>query len=131
MISLCSRKKKQGIFGKSFLKFVLSQCIVYWIHFQNIHTFTYQKTLLHTPLLDFKIVESVQCIWAHASAVKQALLNDLTLLTFDSVRSILNKLPGIWNWMNVHRKSIWAYRDINKCYVHLIIASGINFYNCL
>ena len=29
--------------------FVLSQCIVYWINFQNIHTFTYQKTLLlHT-----------------------------------------------------------------------------------
>ena len=27
---------------------VLSQCIVYWIHFQNIHTFPYQKTLLHT-----------------------------------------------------------------------------------
>ena len=23
---------------------VLSQCIVYWIHFQNIHIFTYQKT---------------------------------------------------------------------------------------
>ena len=29
---------------------VLSQCIVYWIHFKNIHTFTYQKTLLHTLL---------------------------------------------------------------------------------
>ena len=28
--------------------FVLSQCIVYWTHFQNIHTFTYQKTLPHT-----------------------------------------------------------------------------------
>ena len=26
---------------------VLSQCMVYWIHFQNISTFTYQKTLLH------------------------------------------------------------------------------------
>ena len=26
----------------------LSQCIVYWIRFQNIHTFTYQKTLLYT-----------------------------------------------------------------------------------
>ena len=27
---------------------VLSQCIVYWINFQNIHTFTYPKILLHT-----------------------------------------------------------------------------------
>ena len=24
------------------------QCIVYWIHFLKIHTFTYQKALLHT-----------------------------------------------------------------------------------
>ena len=31
-----------------FLTFVLSQCIVYWIHFRNIHTFTYQKPLLQT-----------------------------------------------------------------------------------
>ena len=33
------------------------------IHFRNIHTFTYQKTLLHTLLLLVsKIVESFQCI---------------------------------------------------------------------
>ena len=41
----------------------LPQCIVYWILFQNIYTFTYQKTLLHTlsfPVI--KIVESLQCI---------------------------------------------------------------------
>ena len=42
---------------------VLSQCIMYWTHFQNIHTFTYQKTLLHTLLLFIsKIVESLHCI---------------------------------------------------------------------
>ena len=36
---------------------------MYWVHFQNINTFTYQKTLLHTLLLLlFKIVESLQCI---------------------------------------------------------------------
>ena len=27
-----------------------SQCIVYWIHLQNIHTCTHQKTLLHILL---------------------------------------------------------------------------------
>ena len=27
---------------------IFSQCITYWIHFQNIHAFTYQKTLLYT-----------------------------------------------------------------------------------
>ena len=44
---------------------VLSQFIVYWIHFhfQNIHTFTYQKTLLDALLLlVFKILKSLQCI---------------------------------------------------------------------
>ena len=42
---------------------ILSQCLVYFIHFQNIHPFTCQKTLLHTLLLlIFKTVESFQCI---------------------------------------------------------------------
>ena len=42
---------------------VLLQCIVYWIHFQNIYTFIYQKTLLHTlNCLLLKSVESPQCI---------------------------------------------------------------------
>ena len=54
-MSCTEQMKKQGIFlyllfvrRKFFNICVLSQCIVYWIHFQNIHTFTYQKTLLHT-----------------------------------------------------------------------------------
>ena len=48
--------------------FVLSQCIVYWICFQNTHTFTYQKALLHILLLlGFKIVESLQCILKHCA----------------------------------------------------------------
>ena len=33
--------------GNFFNICVLSQCIVYWIHFQNVHTFTCQKTLFH------------------------------------------------------------------------------------
>ena len=42
--------------------YILSQRIVYWMHFQNIHSFTYQKTLLHTILLlVFEIAESLQC----------------------------------------------------------------------
>ena len=41
----------------------LSQCVVYWINFQNIYTLAYQKTLLHTLLMIvFKIVKSFQCI---------------------------------------------------------------------
>ena len=57
VMSESSRKKKKEAFfvpfilseGTFFHICVLYQCIVYWIHFQNIHTFTYQKTLLHTP----------------------------------------------------------------------------------
>ena len=47
------RKKIEGIFCTAYFVrsnffniCALSQGIVYWIHFQNIHTFTYQKTLL-------------------------------------------------------------------------------------
>ena len=63
-------KVKKGIFctvyfvrWKFFNIYVLSQCTVYWIHFQNIYTFTYQKTLIHTLLpLVFKIIESLHSI---------------------------------------------------------------------
>ena len=70
-MSWSSRKKKEGIFLYRlfcpieifFNTCILAQCILYRIHFQNIHTFTYQKTLLQTLLLlVFKIVEGLQCI---------------------------------------------------------------------
>ena len=49
--------------GNFFNNCVLPQCIVYWIYFQNIHTLTYQKTLLRTLLwLVFKIIDSLRCI---------------------------------------------------------------------
>ena len=60
-MSWSSRVKKEGIFSKKIC--VLWQCVVYWMPFQNIHTFTYQKWLLHSLLLlAFEIVESLQCI---------------------------------------------------------------------
>ena len=70
VMSWISRKKKESIFcivyfvRREFFNIsFLSQCLVYWIHFQSIHTFTYQKILLHTLLLlASKIVESFQCI---------------------------------------------------------------------
>ena len=71
-------KEKRGIFVPFILSeeiltniCVLSQCIAYWINFQNICTFTYQKLFnipisllitLYTFLFIFKIVESHQCI---------------------------------------------------------------------
>ena len=55
VISWSSWKKKEGFFWSVYFVWrncfnicVLSQFIVYWIHFQSIHTFTYKKTLLLT-----------------------------------------------------------------------------------
>ena len=57
---------------------VLSQYVVYWIHFQNIHTFIYQKALLHTLFALFlKSVGSLQSI-----------LNNLHLLYFIEKRKL-------------------------------------------
>ena len=64
------QKKKEGIFvpfilseGDFFKICSLSECIVHSIHFQNTHTFAYQKALLYTLLLFVsKIVEYLQCI---------------------------------------------------------------------
>ena len=43
---------------------------MYWINFQNIYAFTYQKIFLHTLLLFvYKIVQSLQCILKLASRI--------------------------------------------------------------
>ena len=63
-------RKKRAFFvpfnfsEENFLKIcVSSQCTAYWISFQNIHSFTYQNTLLHPlSLLVSKIAESIRCI---------------------------------------------------------------------
>ena len=63
-----SQKKKRAFFvpfissKDNFLKTCFStQCIMYWVHFQNIYIFTYQRILLHTPLLLVsKVDESLQ-----------------------------------------------------------------------
>ena len=64
VISCSSRKKKSRHFFHSlfclkvygFLNmYVLSQCVVYQMHCQNIHTFTCQKKLLHTYCMFLKL----------------------------------------------------------------------------
>ena len=49
--------------GNFFNICVLSQCVVYWIHFQNIHTFTYEKPSFHTLFCLFlKSSKAFKCI---------------------------------------------------------------------
>ena len=54
-MSWSSKSEKEWIFcnfyfvrRKSYVTFVLSQCIVYWINVQSIHIFTYESTVLYT-----------------------------------------------------------------------------------
>ena len=53
-VGACEREKSAFFItfilceGHFFNISLLSQCIVYWINLQKIHTSTYQKTLLHT-----------------------------------------------------------------------------------
>ena len=67
-MSWSSWKKKRAIFvliilsEGIFLTCALSKCIVYWIHFQNIHTFTYQKALLHTFFCLFLKLSKAFCV---------------------------------------------------------------------
>ena len=61
--------------SRLFVTFILSEEILltfvifslytmHWMNFQNIHNFTYQKTLFHTLLLlVFKFLESLYCIF--------------------------------------------------------------------
>ena len=61
-----------------FLTFVLSQCIVYRINFQNTHTFTYQNTLLYTHFCLF--LKSLKAF---------SILNKTFLIPFQHIINIL------------------------------------------
>ena len=70
---LGARERKKRAFFIKFISFVffdqciLSQCILDWIHFQNIHTFTHQKTLLHTLF----------CLFLKSSKARKYILKDI------------------------------------------------------
>ena len=99
------QRKKRAFFvpfilseGTFFKICVLSQCIVYRVHFQNIHIFTYQKALLHTLLLlVFKIVESHQCILNTILFVREVFLRNTT-----STLNYLMKMTTVQKQINVN-----------------------------
>ena len=74
----------------------LSQCIVYWIYFQNIHTFSYQKTLLHTLFcFIFKIVE------AFSVYPQECIITIMYSFKFLNKIFLKNKIHAVWmiDWL--------------------------------
>ena len=70
---------------------VLSQCVVYGIHFQKIHSFPCQKTLLHTLLLlAFKIVKRLQCI-LHVVNLSFIFIPRISTNTYKIIKQALRK----------------------------------------
>ena len=121
----CKRKKSAFFYllcpMEVFLTSVLSKWIVYWINFQNIYTFTYQKTLLHTLLLlVFKIIESLQFIlkgkkyyFADFNKFNVFINSCITCLTCSNVLIILTAhcLCFCLTYLNI---LIWAINFIMK-----------------
>ena len=78
VMSLRARKRKQRAFcvpfilseGNSFIIYVLSQCIMYCMHFQNIRAIK-KDYFIHFFLLVFKIVENFQCIFNFDHVLEQ------------------------------------------------------------
>ena len=134
-MSWSSQKKKESIFctvyfgrRKPFNIWLLSQCMVYWINFQNIYTFTNQNTLLHILLLVvFKTTESLECIlkkvsWCYISKSK---FYPLQGKWFANIL-ILHHVKRCWIWIvyDVQINCVWNFSSQWYIYVHL------NFFWC-
>ena len=130
VMSWCSRKKKKGIFvpfilskGIFFKICVLSQYKVYWIHLQNIHTFTYQKTLLlKLLLLVFKIVKGL-----HLSFIITEIMNHphwIFLWHFNFICTMKLLWPLVWHllvFLRILKETLPCCQTINQfwCYARL------------
>ena len=97
---------------------VSSQCIVYWIHFQNIHIFRYiyiyiyiKKLLQTLLLLVFKFAESLQCI-----------LNLCLWLLCGN---------GKWYLLKCSLFNFWLSPFKKLCSVYCICLKSITLYDCL
>ena len=133
VMSWSSRKKKSGFFvtfifseGDFFNIWVLSQCIVYWISFQNIYTFTYPKKkknyFIHFCYLFLKSskVFSVSLKWnfCHSafSSVKTKIKSYLAVKVVErsnlsfSVHFLINCLKRFKRCLNIH--SAFYYKTL-------------------
>ena len=86
---------------------VLSQCIVYWMHFQNIHTFTYQKSFMFF-LLVFKNVEYLQCILKLIKWSQFCSPSHLSL--FHSLKTVIKTRQKTWK-RDCHLNKNWCFHS--------------------
>ena len=79
---------------------VFSQCTVYyWVQFQNIHAFTYQKALLHTPFSMF--LKSTNAFSVSLSLGRDT-LSKKTLCTFFRYEYFFFKGTLMQIWKSFH-----------------------------
>ena len=91
VMSWSLQKIKDVIFGTVYFVWrefcnicILAQCIVYWIRFQNIYTFTYQKTVLDTLfLLVIKVFESLQFIFNSWLTIANLMSDKIKILVLE------------------------------------------------
>ena len=117
------RAKKRAFFvpfilseGNFFNFCVLLQCIVYWIHFQNIHTFTYQKTLLHTLFRLFLKSSKAVCVSLKQSK-PQCLIDCyyfISWMTDSNFTSLLSCFLLVQSQQWKHQKNMWNLFIINN-----------------
>ena len=92
-----SRKKKEGIFRTVY--FVRRKKFLTFCFIQNINTFAYQKTLLHTLLLlVFKIVEILQCI---LNLLKESTFVFSYLVHCVNEALVKNEFPDLLKLLNI------------------------------
>ena len=130
-MSYSSRKKKKTFFlpfilsKGNFLKIcVLSQCIVYWIHFQNIHTFTYPKILLHAHLLlVYKIDESLSVSLSHFNLTWSFSANPWILPLFSQIWSVSTVLT-------MYNRVILIYLSLCYWFSTVMVQSSFILQSC-
>ena len=108
--------------GNFFNSPVLFQCIAYWINFQNIYTFIYQKTLLETLLLLlFEIVESFHCIliWLFHNS------SETIIHIKDKRKQLHSSKPCFYAFTENNSGKVIALSDKWKLYLNKCPASSV------
>ena len=119
---------------------VLSQCVVTWMHFRNIHSFTYQKTLLDTLCMILKLSKAFSVSLSNSNSIietlsikvknKKALLLDLqtpSSIARNCVFLILNYiLIWLYNLLTHQIHPLRSWSKSERSWAHLVKANNLS-----